>query len=110
MFIFLIKEIRKENGISQEELARRSGVSRNYIAELENNKKKNPSLKTIHKIAVALNKKITEIYVASSDIEELKELMYKSINETGMNSQGTLKISHLIDRLILIDMEEKGNL
>lgn len=109
MFIFLIKEIREQKGMTQEELAKKTGISRNYITELENNKKENPSLKTMHKIAIALNKKITDIYVANSDTEELKKLMYKSIEETGINSKETLKISRIINKLIMMDMEEKGN-
>ena len=68
MFIFLIKEIREKKGITQEELSKKSGISRNYIAELENNKKNNPSFKTIYKIATALGVEIRQIYVAIGDI------------------------------------------
>ncbi len=100
MFIFLIKELREERKITQEELSKRSGVSRNYIAELENNKKVNPSFETIYKISIALGVEIRQIYVATSDIAKLKKLLQESIDETKINSQETIKIRQLLDRLI----------
>ena len=105
MFIFLIKEIREEKEITQEELSKRSGISRNYIAELENNKKTNPSFETIYKISVALGVEIRQIYVAISDISRLENLLYKSINETKISSKENLKIRQLLDRLIKLKME-----
>ena len=108
MYIFIIKEIREQKEITQEELSKRSGISRNYIAELENNKKINPSFETIYKISTALGVEIRQIYVASSDIENLRKLLHKSINEKGINSKETLRISHLLDKLINLKMEENG--
>ena len=108
MYVFIIKEVREEKEITQEELSKRSGISRNYIAELENNKKVNPSFETIYKISIALGVEIREIYVATSDIENLRKLLYKSIDENGIDSKETLKISHLLDRLINLKMEEDG--
>lgn len=106
MFIFLIKEIREEKQITQEELSKRTGISRNYIAELENNIKVNASFETIYKISQGLGVEIREIYVATSDIESLRKLLHKSIDETGINSKETLKISHLLDKLINLKMEK----
>ncbi len=47
-------DCRKEQGITQEELARRSGVSRPNIARFESGRY-NPSLEMLVKIAMALN-------------------------------------------------------
>lgn len=49
----IIKRIRKELGITQEELARKAGVTQAYIAKLENGKV-DPRLSTFNKILTAL--------------------------------------------------------
>lgn len=105
MFIFIIKEVREELGITQEELSKRTGISRNYIAELENSKKVNPSFETIFKIAQALGVEIRKIYVAISDIDKLKEELYIAIDKYGINAPETLKISELIDKLVNLKMQ-----
>lgn len=108
MFIFLIKEIREEKGMTQQELADKIGISRSYIADIENNKKKNASFETILKIAEVLNVEIRKIYVAVSDIEMLRKEMHRRIDEFGINSEEVLKVSTLIDELVVLKMEEKG--
>lgn len=105
MFIFIIKEVREELGVTQEELSKRTGISRNYIAELENSKKVNPSFETIFKIAQALEVEIKKIYVATSDIDKLKEQLYIAIDKYGINAPETMKISQLIDKLVNLKMQ-----
>ena len=51
-----IRNLRKEKGISQEELAFRSGLHRTYISDIERGAR-NVSLKNIEKIAKALGVK-----------------------------------------------------
>lgn len=104
MYVFVIKEVREQKGLTQEELSKRSGISRNYIAELENNKKVNPSFETVFKISQALGVEIRQIYVADSDIEKLKEKLYLYIDKFGINAPETLKISQIIDELINLKM------
>lgn len=62
-----VKRLREEKNLSQSELARLSGVSQSYISELEDGKAKNPSIKTLGKIAEALGVTVTAI------LEETKE-------------------------------------
>lgn len=50
----LLKELREEQGLSQEKLAEKSDMHRNSIALIESAKRQ-PSLKTIFAIAKALN-------------------------------------------------------
>lgn len=57
-----LKEVREEAGISQEELARKSKVSRTIISELENQKTEVITNITLEKLAVALEKRITDIF------------------------------------------------
>ena len=48
-----IKEIRAEQGISQEKLALKADIDRTYLAGVEQGKR-NPSIKSLEKIIVAL--------------------------------------------------------
>lgn len=51
----VISGFRTINGMSMSELGRRSGVSRNTISSLENNKDKKVSLSTLYKLAEAFD-------------------------------------------------------
>lgn len=53
-----IKYFRKQKNISLKELAKKTNISYSYLYLLEKGKRKNPSLKTIRKIANALNIKL----------------------------------------------------
>lgn len=106
MFIFLIEEIRKEKNMTQSELSKKTGISRSYIAELESSTKVNVSFETIYKIAQALEVEISKIFVAVSDIEEARIMLYDSMNEKGINSKEALKISRLIDKHINLESKK----
>jgi len=49
-----IKTFRKQRGISQEELARKAGVTYSTLIKLESGSNKNPTVKTLQQIAQAL--------------------------------------------------------
>lgn len=57
-----LKEIREDQGISQEELAEKSKVSRTTISELETEKKEVTTNITLEKIANALGLKVSDIF------------------------------------------------
>lgn len=59
---YKIKEKRKENNMTQEELATRSGVSRATISGLENGSLRATSSKTLLKLARALNTTVDQIF------------------------------------------------
>ena len=61
---FKIKEARKEKGFTQEELAKRANVSRATIIGLENRTITVTTTETLTKIAGALNKKVSDIFLA----------------------------------------------
>ena len=61
---YRIAEARKFRRMSQEELARRSGVSRTIISNLESGEKNITTTKTLEKIAKALNVKISDLFYA----------------------------------------------
>lgn len=56
-----VKKFRELLGWSQNELAKRSGVSQPYISELEDGKADNPSMKTLEKLANALGVYVSEL-------------------------------------------------
>ena len=56
-----IKELRKKEGISQQELSFRSDLDRTYITQVENGKR-NISIVNIGKIAKALKITIKELF------------------------------------------------
>ena len=57
-----LKEIREDEGISQEELSKKSSVSRTIISELENDKTNVITNATLEKLASAIGKKVTDIF------------------------------------------------
>ena len=57
-----LKKIREDEGISQEELSKKSSVSRTIISELENDKTNVITNATLEKLASALGKKVTDIF------------------------------------------------
>ena len=56
-----VRKVRLERGISQEELADRSGLHRTYISDIELGKR-NLSLENIERIAISLNKTLSEFF------------------------------------------------
>lgn len=61
-----VKYYREKQGMTQEELATESTVSRTIISDLENNKKTVITNITMQKIADALGKKVTTIFFPKS--------------------------------------------
>lgn len=60
---YKIKERRAEMQMSQEELARKSGVSRGTISSLESGTLKVTMTDTLIKLAAALNCKVSDIFL-----------------------------------------------
>lgn len=106
MFVFVIKNIREKKGITIYRLSKITGINRPYLTELENNKKFNPSLRTMYKIAHALNVKMDDLVYGELDIDELKEEMYRRIDVYGLDSKEVMEVSHVIDLLINIKMKK----
>lgn len=57
----LIKNVRKDKGVSVRDLSERTGISKTYISDVENDHKM-PTLYTLCVIAVALNVKPEKLY------------------------------------------------
>ena len=57
--------LRREKGWTQEELAERSGLSQQYLSDLERGKR-NPTIVTIHEIAQALGVSHVDLVIPPS--------------------------------------------
>ena len=57
----MLKALREKKGLSQTEIARRAGVTRFYVSQLESGLRKNPSLPVLKRIAKALGVPVTEL-------------------------------------------------
>lgn len=58
-----VKEIRVKKGLSQEELANKSNISRYLISKIENGKDVNLTKNTMISISKALEKSVVEVFM-----------------------------------------------
>lgn len=58
-----VKEIREENGLTQDALARKSGVARTIISQLENDSRRSVTSETMLKLSNALGKSVNDIFL-----------------------------------------------
>ena len=56
-----IKKLRKQHKLSQEELAKRAGVTYSTLIKIESGTNKNPTIRTLKKIADALKVSLDEL-------------------------------------------------
>jgi transcriptional regulator with XRE-family HTH domain len=56
-----LKKLRKQRKLSQEELAKKSGVTYSTLIKLESGVNKNPTIRTIQQIAAALEVTLDEL-------------------------------------------------
>lgn len=86
-----IKSFRKEHKLTQVELAKKSNISRSYLADIENDRY-NASLDTLKSIATALNVNISEL-IEDENYKENKS------TETDKNKEQIKTIAaHLEDK------------
>ena len=105
MIVFNIRNVRKNKKISLRKLSDMTGISRAYLYDLENNRRFNPTLFILQKIAEELEVNIKDLFYSLNDIDNLKEEMYRRIDEYGIDSKETLEVSQVIDLLINIKMK-----
>ena len=68
-----VKQIRSALGMTQQQLADRSGLAQSVIAEIENGNRENLTLPTIHKLAQGLSCKFIPQLIAENDISVIRE-------------------------------------
>jgi transcriptional regulator with XRE-family HTH domain len=64
-----IRTVRRQQGLSQRELADRSGLSRSYVCDIERGRGAHPSVETLDKLGAALGFSRVDLLRASGVIE-----------------------------------------
>lgn len=105
MIVFNIRNVRKNRKISLRKLSDMTGISRAYLYDLENNRRFNPTLFILQKIAEELEVNIKDLFYSLNELDSLKEEMYRRIDEYGLDSKEALEVSQVIDLLINIKMK-----
>ncbi len=105
MFVFMVKNIREGKKISLNELSKRTGISKSYLHDLENNKRFNVSLDKLYDIANVLNVNVKDLFYSELDIENLREKLHDRIDKYGISSKETLEISQIIDLLVNLNFK-----
>ncbi len=105
MFVFMIKKIRENKNLTIYKLSKLTGINRSYLTQLENNKKFNPTLNTLEKIASVLEVNIKQLFYSLDEIEPLRKEMYRRIDKYGINSKEVLEVSQVIDLLINVKIK-----
>ena len=59
---YFVKQVRKEKGMTQEELCKAAGVSRQIVSDLESEKEVNTTVETLQKLASALGCTVADIF------------------------------------------------
>lgn len=106
MFVFNIRNLRKNKKISLRKLSDMTGISRAYLYDLESNRRFNPTLFILQKIAEVLEVDIKDLFYSLNELDFLKEEMYHRIDVYGIDSKEVLEVSQVIDLLINIKMNK----
>ena len=100
---FRIQFFRKKSGLSQEELAEKSGLSYSTISHIESSTPYPMSMVAIYRIANALDVTIKDLFYYDNDVNKLKEEMYHRIEVFGLDSREVYEISQIIDLLLNVE-------
>lgn len=99
-----LKKIRQDNGLTQEELAKKINTSRSNIANYENNKNM-PSVDILEKLSKVFNCSI-DYLLGKSDIRNQKEIKIDDIDIAfasgikGLNDENKAVAKSIIDSLL----------
>ena len=94
-----IRELRKANNLTMNELAKKSGTASSYISDLENGKIKNPSITKMEKIAEALGVSLDELRGKETYDKKVSRDIYNNMSEKdlinllGLNEEGFKSLS-----------------
>ena len=69
MIVFNIRNIRKSKKISLRKLSDMTGISRAYLYDLESNRRFNPTLFILQKIAEVLEVNIKELFYSLNELD-----------------------------------------
>ncbi len=69
-----INNIRKQKGFTLSDLAKRTGISKSYLSNIERDLKKNPSIQAMEKIAAVLEVDLKTLLEFGAELETNQQL------------------------------------
>ncbi|WP_026569306.1 MULTISPECIES: helix-turn-helix domain-containing protein [Sediminibacillus] len=84
-----LRAIRKQQVLSQEELAHLSGLHPTYIGQLERGEK-NPTINTIHKVTLSLGIPISELFRLTENVKDEQINILLHLNQLGEEDRQAL--------------------
>jgi XRE family transcriptional regulator, master regulator for biofilm formation len=98
-----IRSLREKKKYSLSELAKRSGISKSYLSQIERNLQSNPSLQLLSKLAISLGTTVDELLGMNdqtvSNNEQLDSdwtVLVKGAIEEGMSKEEFIELSNFI--------------
>lgn len=88
-----IKFCRKNNGLTQGQLAKLAGISVSHISLMENNERE-PALSKLEAISKALNMPLSVLVFLASNSEEVTELSKSQIEEMSNSIMGLMDVAY----------------
>lgn len=113
-----IIQLREEKGMSRADLTEKTGLSRSFVSQLENNRKK-PSFKSLIIIANALNVKVEDITkdLNSDTVITFGDELDKMCKEYGLDTSKLDKrdLEELVSKIFIlmkkiVDNKDKKNM
>jgi XRE family transcriptional regulator, master regulator for biofilm formation len=98
-----IRSLREEKKYSLSELAKKSGISKSYLSQIERNLQSNPSLQLLSKLAISLGTTVEELLGMNeqsvSNNEQLDydwTILVKEAIDEGMSKEEFKELSNFI--------------
>ena len=101
-----IKGIRESFGMTQEQLAMRTGLSQSMIADIENGRRSNMGMETLNKLAMGLDCFYVSHLIPKRNIETaLEERSFEVANKIISASSGSMAIEMQLPEKTAIDAQ-----
>lgn len=104
----IIADLRKELGLSLEEIAKRTGLHRTTISLIERGERE-PTVETASKIARALNKSLAELLLLQNATDVQKIVTTRKVKEECIRNEDALKSVDLSPQVLLKAIEHCYN-
>jgi len=106
-----IKEARNQKGWTLDELAKKSGVSKAYLSQLENSDSERPSAEKLYNIAIALGVSIAELLGKKLEkVEEIDKSIPANLEKAAVEFGWTQKDKELLASIAFRTKENKKSL
>ena len=88
-----VKNLRKEKGLTQDQVSKETGINRHMIGRLEN-KKYIPSVEQLEKLSKLLGFEITDLF------EEREPLIYTAFRSSSMSEEERKGVNRMLEMMM----------